>query len=137
MPAAATPLAKNGVKLLFITQEIDDDPTHVMARQNMALFDEYQSKENAKHVLRALKENARQGFWNDSLPLIGYRVVAAEQRGASWTILWPANIEDRLLHLSGWRKCSPRPRPPTGARRAPPRTYRRVEQACRRDRPAT
>ncbi len=28
----------------------------------MALFDE--SKENAKHVLRALKENARQGFWN-------------------------------------------------------------------------
>jgi site-specific DNA recombinase len=29
-----------------------------------------------------LKENARQGFWNDSLPPIGYRVVAAEQRGA-------------------------------------------------------
>ena len=40
------------------------------------------SKENAKHVLRALKENARQGFWNGSLPPIGYRVVAAEQRGA-------------------------------------------------------
>jgi NAD(P)-dependent dehydrogenase (short-subunit alcohol dehydrogenase family) len=33
-------------------------------------------------VLRALKENARQGFWNGSLPPIGYRVVAAEQRGA-------------------------------------------------------
>jgi site-specific DNA recombinase len=42
---------------------------------------EYRSKENAKHVLRALKENARQGFWNGSLPPIGYRVVAAEQRG--------------------------------------------------------
>jgi hypothetical protein len=28
-------------------------------RQIMALFDEYQSQENAKHVLRALKENAR------------------------------------------------------------------------------
>jgi site-specific DNA recombinase len=48
----------------------------------MALYDEYQSKENAKHVLRALKENARQGFWNGSLPPIGYRVVAAAQRGA-------------------------------------------------------
>ena len=48
----------------------------------MALFDEYQSKENAKHVLRALKENARQGFWKGSLLPIGYRVVAAEQRGA-------------------------------------------------------
>jgi site-specific DNA recombinase len=75
-------LAKNGVKLVSITQEIGDDPMHVMMRQIMALFDEYQSKENAKHVLRALKENARQGFWNGSLPPIGYRVVAAEQRGA-------------------------------------------------------
>ena len=59
-------LAKNDVKLVSIT---------------MALFDEYQSEENAKHVLRALKENARQGFWNGSLPPIGYRVVAGEQRG--------------------------------------------------------
>jgi len=57
-------LAKNGVKLLSITQEMGDDPMHVMMRQIMALFDEYQSKENAKHTLRALKENARQGFWN-------------------------------------------------------------------------
>jgi hypothetical protein len=32
--------------------------------------------------MRALKENARQGFWNGSLPPIGYRTVAAEQRGA-------------------------------------------------------
>ena len=75
-------LAKNGVKLVSITQEMGDDPMHVMMRQIMALFDEYQSKENAKHVIRALKENARQGFWNGSLPPIGYRVVAAEQRGA-------------------------------------------------------
>ena len=75
-------LAKNGVRLVSITQEMGDDPMHVMMRQIMALFDEYQSKENAKHVLRALKENARQGFWNGSLPPIGYRIVAAEQRGA-------------------------------------------------------
>jgi site-specific DNA recombinase len=75
-------LARNGIKLVSITQEMGDDPMHVMMRQIMALFDEYQSKENAKHVLRALKENARQGFWNGSLPPIGYRVVAAGQRGA-------------------------------------------------------
>ncbi|WKW52032.1 recombinase family protein [Rhodomicrobium lacus] len=75
-------LAKNGVKLVSITQEMGDDPMHVMMRQIMALFDEYQSKENAKHVLRALKENARQGFWNGSLPPIGYRVIDAEQRGS-------------------------------------------------------
>ena len=75
-------LAKNGVKLVSITQEMGDDPMHVMMRQIMALFDEYQSKENAKHVIRALKENARQGFWNGSLPPIGYRTIAAETRGA-------------------------------------------------------
>ncbi len=45
-------LAKNGFKLVSITQEMGDDPMHVMMRQIMALFDEYQSK-----------ENARQGFW--------------------------------------------------------------------------
>nr|WP_283807569.1 recombinase family protein [Bradyrhizobium retamae] len=59
-----------------------DDLMHVMMRQIMALFDEYQSKENAKHVLRAMSENARRGFWNGALPPIGYRIVAAEQRGA-------------------------------------------------------
>ena len=75
-------LAKNGVKLVSITQEMGDDPMHVMMRQIMALFDEYQSKENAKHVLRAMNENARQGFWNGARPPIGYRIVAAEQRGA-------------------------------------------------------
>ncbi len=75
-------LAKNGVKLVSITQETGDDPMHVMMRQIMALFDEYQSKENAKHVLRAMSENARQGVWNGALPPIGYRIVAAEQRGA-------------------------------------------------------
>jgi site-specific DNA recombinase len=53
-----------------------------MIRQIMALFDEYQSKENAKHTLRAMKENTRQGFWNGALPPIGYRIVeASEQRG--------------------------------------------------------
>jgi DNA invertase Pin-like site-specific DNA recombinase len=75
-------LAKSGVRLVSMTQEQGDDPMHVMMRQIMALFDEYQSKENAKHTLRALKENARQGFWNGSLPPIGYRVVDAEKRGA-------------------------------------------------------
>ncbi|AMG74216.1 recombinase family protein [Sphingopyxis granuli] len=75
-------LAKNGVKLVSITQEMGDDPMHVMMRQIMALFDEYQSKENAKHVLRAMNENARQGFWNGARPPIGYRIIAAEQRGS-------------------------------------------------------
>ena len=74
-------LARNGVRLISITQEIGDDPMGMMVRQIMSLFDEYQSRENAKHTLRAMKENARQGFWNGSQPPIGYRVADAEQRG--------------------------------------------------------
>ena len=51
-------LAKHGVRLVSITQELGDDPAQVMMRQVIALFDEYQSKENAKHVLRSVKKNA-------------------------------------------------------------------------------
>jgi len=76
-------LAKHGVKLVSITQDVkDDDPAQLMMRKVIALFDEYQSKENAKHVLRAMKENARQGFWNGARPPFGYRTAIADQRGA-------------------------------------------------------
>ncbi|MFW8586925.1 recombinase family protein [Rhizobium beringeri] len=75
-------LRKHGVRLVSITQDLGDDPMSVMVRQVFALFDEYQSKENAKHVLRAMKENARQGFWNGAAAPYGYAAIAAEQRGA-------------------------------------------------------
>ena len=55
---------------------------NVMMRQVITLFDEYQSKENGKHSLRATNENARKGFWNGARAPIGYRIVAAGQRGA-------------------------------------------------------
>ena len=75
-------LAKHGVRLVSITQELGDDPAQVMMRQVIALFDEYQSKENAKHVLRSMKENARQGYWNGSRPPFGYKAVEVERRGS-------------------------------------------------------
>ncbi len=76
-------LAKHGVKLLSITQEVgENDPAQLMMRKVIALFDEYQSQENAKHVLRAMRENARQGFWNGARPPYGYTTVSGEQRGA-------------------------------------------------------
>jgi DNA invertase Pin-like site-specific DNA recombinase len=81
-------LAKNGVRLASITQELGDDPMSNMIRQIMALFDEYQSRENAKHTLRAMKENARQGFWK--------RLAAADRlphRGGG-RAAWPPHQED-------------------------------------------
>ena len=66
-------LNKAGVKIISITQQTSDDPSGEMARRIFSMFDEYQSKENGKHTLRALKENARQGFFNGSRPPYGYK----------------------------------------------------------------
>lgn len=74
-------LAKHNVRLVSITQELGDDPAQVMMRQVIALFDEYQSRENGKHVLRAMKENARQGFYNGSRLPLGYALSEVDRRG--------------------------------------------------------
>ena len=76
-------LAKHNVKVISITQPVGDEsePVHAMMRKVIALFDEYQSRENAKHVIRSMKENARQGFWNGSAVPLGYKLVEVERRG--------------------------------------------------------
>src|ERR1700751_1767520 len=76
-------LAKHGVRVVSINQPVGDEtePVHAMMRKVIALFDEYQSKENAKHVIRSMKENPRQGFWNGATPPLGSRLIEAEKRG--------------------------------------------------------
>jgi hypothetical protein len=64
------------------SSELGDDPMSNMIRQIMALFDEYQSKENAKHTLRAMKENARQGFWNGALRQLAIASLSITPPGA-------------------------------------------------------
>jgi hypothetical protein len=51
-------LRKAGIEQLSITQEFRDDPTENLIRQILGSFDEYQSRENGKHTLRAMQENA-------------------------------------------------------------------------------
>ncbi len=75
-------LRKLGVDVVSMTQPTGDDPSHQLMRQIVGLFDEYTSKENGKNVTRAMRESAKQGFWNGSTPPLGYKIVAAEQRGA-------------------------------------------------------
>ncbi len=100
-------LRKHGVRLISMTQDLGDDPMSVMVRQVFALFDEYQSKENAKHVLRAMQENARQGFWNGAAAPYGYAIVAAEQRGAKTKkrlAIDPVEAEDVRLMFKLFRE---------------------------------
>src|SRR5271166_5973176 len=77
-------LSLSTATVVSITQPVGDEaePVHAMMRKVIALFDEYQSKENAKHVIRSMKENARQGFWNGATPPLGYKLIEAEKRGA-------------------------------------------------------
>ena len=74
-------LKKHGVLIISITQQTSDDPAGEMARRIFSLFDEYQSKENAKHTLRAMKENARRGFFNGSTVPYGFRTVEVKEEG--------------------------------------------------------
>ena len=74
-------LNRAGVKLLSITQQTSDDPSGEMARKIFSVFDEYQSKENSKHTLRAMRENARQGYWNGAPPPFGYRTYEVDAVG--------------------------------------------------------
>jgi site-specific DNA recombinase len=74
-------LRKHGVELVSVTQPTGDDPSQEMMRQIIGIFDEYTSRENGKNVIRAMRESAKQGFWNGTTPPLGYRTVAAERRG--------------------------------------------------------
>ncbi len=74
-------LKKHSVAVLSVTQDFADDPNGKMMRHIISAVDEHQSAENAKHTLRAMKENARNRFWNGSQPPYGYCAVEAERRG--------------------------------------------------------
>ncbi|MGC1578679.1 MAG: recombinase family protein, partial [Beijerinckiaceae bacterium] len=74
-------LRKHGVEVVSVTQPTGDDPTQDMMRQMIGIFDEYTSRENGKNVTRAMRESAKQGFWNGARPPLGYRIVEAERRG--------------------------------------------------------
>jgi site-specific DNA recombinase len=74
-------LRKAGVAVISMTQDFQDDTTGNLIRQILGSLDEYQSRENGKHTLRAMRENARQGFWNGARPPFGYRTTSAKERG--------------------------------------------------------
>ncbi|MCC5983840.1 MAG: recombinase family protein [Rhodobacteraceae bacterium] len=74
-------LDKAGVRLVSITQDLGESELGEFVRKVFHLMDEHQSRENAKHVHRAMLENARQGFWNGAKPPFGYSTKITERRG--------------------------------------------------------
>jgi DNA invertase Pin-like site-specific DNA recombinase len=69
-------LAKAGVRVVAVHQEVSDDPMGGFIEGVFELIDQYESDINGFHTLRAMKENARQGYYNGSRPKYGFRAVA-------------------------------------------------------------
>ena len=78
---AVRDLKRADIALQSITQPLGNDHTSQMVGSIIVAFDAYQSRENGKHTSRAMKENARQGFWNGSPPPFGYQTIEAGRRG--------------------------------------------------------
>jgi site-specific DNA recombinase len=74
-------LAKNGVQVISASETFSDDPEGELARRVVEIVDEIMRKKNAVAVRNAMKENARQGFWNGSHPPLGYESTTVEIRG--------------------------------------------------------
>lgn len=71
-------LRKHETRVVSLTQPTADDAAGQMMRQIISSFDEYSSKETAKHVSRSMKENARQGYFNGGPPPYGYDAVCTD-----------------------------------------------------------
>ncbi len=92
-------LNRAGIGLQSITQPLNADPTGEMVESVLVAFDAYQSRENGKHTSRAMKENARQGFWNGSTAPFGYIAIDAERRGDKVKrVLSIQDDEARIVH---------------------------------------
>ena len=71
-------LEKNGVRVVAIHQEVADDPMGGFMEGIFELIDQYESDMNGFHTLRAMKENARQGYFNGSRPKYGFTAEVAD-----------------------------------------------------------
>ncbi|PLX93312.1 MAG: hypothetical protein C0621_07955 [Desulfuromonas sp.] len=69
-------LLLHGVKLISMAADSTVEPSH-MIKSLVGLFDKFQSKEHAKHTLRAMQEKARQGYFTGGVVPFGYMTITA------------------------------------------------------------
>ncbi len=68
-------LAKHDIKLISITQPIDDaTPEGKLMATMLAGMDEYYSQNLASNIKRALKANAKESLFNGGIPPLGYDI---------------------------------------------------------------
>lgn len=74
-------LKRHGVQVIAITQEVSEGPGGELVEMIFEAIDQYESRMNAFHTLRGMKENARRGNLNGSQAPFGYRVETIETEG--------------------------------------------------------
>ena len=74
-------LRRHNIDVVSVTQPTGDDPSQILVRQIIGAFDEHTSREISKNTTRAMRESAKQGFWNGATPPLGYKIIEPERRG--------------------------------------------------------
>ena len=67
-------LRKRGIRVVAIQQEVTDDPNGRFAEGVFELIDQLESETNGVRTRAGMAENARQGYFNGSMPPFGFRV---------------------------------------------------------------
>lgn len=91
-------LQQAGAEVISITQPTSDDSTGRLLKNLISMMDSYSSQENAKHTSRAMKENARRGFFNGSRAPFGYQVVATAVVGHKGKARKQLDIDELEAH---------------------------------------
>lgn len=72
-------LKQNGVKLVSVTENLDDSPESVILESVIEGMAEYYSKNLAREVMKGMKETAYQAKHTGGLPPLGYDVNAEKK----------------------------------------------------------
>ena len=73
-------LQKNGVKLISITENLDDTPEAIILESVLEGMAEYYSKNLAREVMKGMRETAYKGRHTGGLPPLGYDVTDGEYK---------------------------------------------------------
>ena len=84
-------LRKRGIKVVSITEHVDDSPTGKLMEAIIESVDEFYSENLAQEVTRGMREAAIRGFWVSTYAPFGYRKVSVcrsrtgQRSGPSWS----------------------------------------------------
>lgn len=76
-------LKQKKIRLISITQPVDESPVGQMMQLIYGVMDQMFSTENAKHVRRGRRANARKGYYNGAVAPFGYKRVETNAPGHS------------------------------------------------------